>query len=89
MIVRTSVDGRTLKKFITALLKSWFTQQIDRINYGQSYSYDVSIKKIHKTSIKLMMIHYDISHVVQLKTLIHKLSSICVCDIIVDSNMTI
>ena len=47
--------SRELRKFITAILKSWIAEKIKKINYVQDYS--LENQKITKTEEKILLIY--------------------------------
>jgi hypothetical protein len=48
-------NSRELKKIITAILKSWLSDNIKKINYVQNYN--LNDKKVEKSEEKLILIH--------------------------------
>lgn len=50
-------NSRELKKIITAILKSWFADNVKKMNYVQDFC--LNDKMIEKTEEKLLMIHTD------------------------------
>lgn len=76
LTARTTADGRTLKKLITALLKSWLVSQIDRVNYVQSYLIDPQDpKKTQKQASKLLYISIQAEKKSELLRLLDKLAT--------------
>lgn len=50
--------SRELRKVITMLLKSWTASEIQKLNYGQTFS--LNEKKVEKSEMKLLLIKtYD------------------------------
>lgn len=50
-------NSRELKKIITAILKSWFADNVKKLNYVQDFC--LNDKNVEKTEEKLLMIHAD------------------------------
>lgn len=48
-------NSRDLKKIITAILKSWFADDVKKVNYVQNYC--INDKKIEKSEEKLVLVH--------------------------------
>ncbi len=83
LTARTAADGRTLKKRISALIKSGIAIQIDRVNYVQSYTIDPQEpKKIIKQASKLIYITIQENKKADLLRVIEKLTWICSVTII-------
>jgi len=63
-------DGRKLRYFINALLKSKAATQIKRLNYVKSYT--LQDNKIHKEEEKILLIDFLPENEAKLKALITK-----------------
>ena len=50
-------NSRELKKIIIAILKSWFADNVKKLNYVQNFCLDD--KKIEKSEEKLVLVHAD------------------------------
>jgi len=64
-------DGKQIRKFITALLKSQTATEIKRLNYISSYT--LIDQKIKKKEEKLLVIFFQAEKETKLKNLIKKL----------------
>ena len=49
--------GRELRKIINAILKSWLAQEIQKLNYIQSFC--LNDKNVEKSEIKILLISTD------------------------------
>ena len=50
-------NSRELKKIIIAILKSWFADNVKKLNYVQNFC--LNDKKIEKSEEKLVLVHAD------------------------------
>ena len=50
-------SARELRKCINAILKTWFADEVKKINYGQTFC--LKEKKVEKSETKLLLIKTD------------------------------